>query len=142
VVGRGRTGTLVRVRTRSDSYGNSLWNLKHRIEHTAGRLWRHTQLLPRGRFPLPTTCLAILSGLFCLRPVYSLVREGHRNLVVTLRKQNAFLQLLPGGCGRLSTLRAPLAHATINACGLRSSVHEPAHAYVHHNPQGQEHEQY
>jgi len=42
--------------------------------------------LLRGRFLPPTTCFAILSGLFCLRPVCTLVCEGCRNLVVTLWK--------------------------------------------------------
>jgi hypothetical protein len=102
VVSRGRAGTVVRVRTRSDSYGNNLWNLKHRIEHLAGGLWRHTQHLLRGRSLPPTTCFAILSGLFCLRPVCTLVREGGRNLVVTLWKlKMLFCKSLPAdeaGC--------------------------------------------
>ncbi len=113
------------------------------VSSTAGGLWRRTQHLLGGRFLPPTTCFAILSGLFCLRPVYTLVREGCRNLVVTLWKlKMLFCKSFPADAAGCQGFAPPLAHATINLCGLRSSVHEPAHANVHHNPQGQEHEQY
>jgi hypothetical protein len=141
VVRRGRTGTVVRERPRSDSYGNNLWNLKHRIEHFAGGLWRRTQPLLRGRFLPPTTCFAILSGLFCLRPVCTLVREGGRNLVVILWKlKMLFCKSVPADETSCQCFRAPMAPLMISL--FWCSVHEPAHANVHHNPQGQEHEEY
>jgi hypothetical protein len=92
-----------------------------------------------------------LTGALCnpVRPCspcgrHALVREGVRNLVVTLRKpESVFRKISPvgeTGC----VWPAPPWRSTcyFNYYFNLGSVHKPAHADIHYDPQCQEHEQH
>ena len=94
-----------------------------------------------GPFPASINALCNPVRPFLTAAGTALVREGARNLVVILRKSIPLLKTSPvdeAGC----LLHAPGGAKYSQFKVLPVSVHKPAHADIHHNPQRQEHEQY
>ena len=72
----------------------------------------------------------------------ALVREGARNLVVILWKSESFFVRFPRRMKPAVFGARPTARNSLNSKLSWLSVHKPAHADVHYNPQRQKHEQY
>src|SRR5271166_586583 len=136
----GHTRALARMCSQLDVSCSNVWNRLHRNLASLGRFVTTPSNWGRGRYPPLATYPAILPGPFRLRPIPALVREGARNLFVTLRR--------PCSCFGLPSRRVNPAFADPRpdwrefswpAKSPWSSVHKPAHPDVQHDPQRQEH---